>query len=52
MGKLDGKRPLGRRMRRWEDKIKMDLKEIGWEYMGWIHVAQERDRWRRVLLSV
>jgi hypothetical protein len=44
-GKPDGKKPLGRHRRRWEDNIKMDLREVGWE-MGWIELAQDRDRWR------
>jgi hypothetical protein len=34
VGKLEGKRPLGRRRRRWEDNIKMDLREIGWDVVG------------------
>jgi hypothetical protein len=36
VGKPDGKRPLGRPRRRWEDKIKMDLREIGWDGVDWI----------------
>jgi hypothetical protein len=36
VGKPEGKRPLGRRRRRWVDSIKMDLKEIGWDGMDWI----------------
>jgi hypothetical protein len=39
VGKPEGKRPLGRLRRRWEDNIRMDLKEIGLEGLGWIHVA-------------
>jgi hypothetical protein len=39
VGKPEGKRPLGRPRRRWEDSIKMDLREIGWGGMGWIDVA-------------
>ena len=48
MEKLDGKRPLGRPRRRWEDSIKMDLQEVGWGTMDWIDLAQDRDRWREL----
>jgi hypothetical protein len=50
VGKPEGKSPLGRPRRRWKDGIKMDLGEIGWE--GWIHLAQDRDRWRAVVNAV
>jgi hypothetical protein len=46
VGKSEGKRPLGRPRRIWEDNIKMDVKDIGWEGVDWIHLAQDRDRWR------
>jgi hypothetical protein len=52
VGKPEGKRPLGRPRRRWEDGIKMDLEEIGWEGVDWIHLAQDRDRWRAVVNAV
>jgi len=39
VGKLDGKRPLGRPRFRWEDNMKMDLQEVGWEGMDWIDLA-------------
>ena len=42
VGKPDGKRPLGRPMRRWEDNIKMDLQEVGYRVMDWIELAQDR----------
>jgi hypothetical protein len=42
VGNPEGKRPLGRRRRRWEDNIKMDLKDIGWGGMSWIDLAQDR----------
>jgi hypothetical protein len=42
VGKPEGKRPLGRPRRRWVDNIKMDLREIG---MEWIDMAQDRDQW-------
>jgi hypothetical protein len=45
VGKLKGKRPYGRLRRRWEDGIKMGLKEISWEGMEWIHLAQDRVWW-------
>jgi hypothetical protein len=41
-GKRERKRPLGRPRRKWEDKFKMDLREIGWEGMGWIYMAHDR----------
>jgi hypothetical protein len=45
IGKPEGKRPLGRPSRRWED-IRMDLREIGWEGVDWIHLAEDRGQWR------
>jgi hypothetical protein len=44
VGKPEGKIPLGRSRRRWEDNIRMDLREIGWGGMDWIGLAQDRDR--------
>jgi len=44
MGKPEGKRPLGRPRRRWEDNIKRDLQEVGCGGMDWIKLAQDRDR--------
>jgi hypothetical protein len=41
----EGKRPLGRPRRSWVDKIKMDLREIGWDGGGWVDLAQDRDQW-------
>jgi hypothetical protein len=43
VGKPEGKRPLGRRTRRWVDNIKMDLKEIRWYGVDWTDMAQDRD---------
>jgi hypothetical protein len=40
------KRPLGRLRRRWEDGIRIDLREIGWGSVDWIHLAQDGDWWR------
>jgi hypothetical protein len=42
--KLEGKRPLGRHMHRWEDNIKIDLQEVGFGCIDWIKLVQERDR--------
>jgi hypothetical protein len=52
VGKPEGKRPLGRPRRRWEDGIKMDLREIGWGGVEWIHLAQGRGGWRAVVNAV
>ena len=52
VGKPEGKRPLGRPRRRWEDNIKMDLKEVGCGRMNWIELAQDRDRWRARVSTV
>jgi hypothetical protein len=52
MGKREGKRPLGRPRRIWEDGIRMDLREIGWESVEWIQLAQDRDRWRAIVNTV
>jgi len=52
VGKPEGKRPLGRLRRRWVDNIRMDLQEVGWEYMDWIGLAQDRDRWRTLVSAV
>jgi hypothetical protein len=49
MGKPEGKRPLGRPRRRWVDNIKMDLREIKWDGMDWIGLAQDRDQWRALV---
>ncbi|KAJ4430052.1 hypothetical protein ANN_22260 [Periplaneta americana] len=46
VGRPEGKRPLGRPRRRWEDNIKMDLREVGYDDRDWIDLAQDRDRWR------
>ena len=45
VGKPEGKRPLGRPSRRWEDNIKMDLQEVGGSCGDWVELAQDRDRW-------
>jgi len=52
VGKPGGKRPLGRPRRRWEDNIKMDLKEMRCESMDWIELAEDRDGWRALVNAV
>jgi hypothetical protein len=51
-GKPEGKRPLGRSRRLWMDNIKMDLREMGWCGMDWIHLAGDRDQWRALVKTV
>jgi hypothetical protein len=46
VGRTEGKRPLGRPRRRWEDNIKMDFKEIGIDEANWIQLARDRFQWR------
>ena len=50
--KPEGTKSLGRPRRRWEDNIKMDLQEVGCGVMGWIELAQDRDRWRALVNAV
>ena len=45
MGKPEGKRPLGRPRRRWEDNIEMDLRDVGCDSGDWIDLLQDRDQW-------
>jgi len=52
VGKPEGKSPLGRPRRRWEDSIKLDLQEVVCEGMDWIELAQDRDRWRALVTAV
>jgi hypothetical protein len=52
VGKPEGKRPLGRLRRRWEDTIKMGLQEVGCGGMDWIELAQYRDRWWALVNAV
>jgi hypothetical protein len=52
VGRPEGKRPLGRPRRRWEDNIKMDLREIVIDGANWIRLAQDRVQWRAFLNMV
>ena len=52
VGKSEGKRPLGRPSRRWEDNIKMDIEEVGCGGMDWIDLGQERDTCRALVNAV
>jgi len=52
VGKLEGRRPLGRPRRRWVDNIRMELQEVGCGYMDWIGLDQDRDRWRTLVSAV
>jgi hypothetical protein len=51
VGKPEGKRPLGRPLCRWVDNTKMDLKQIGWGNMEWIHLAQDFNQWRTLVYA-
>ena len=50
--KPEGKRPMGRPRRRWEDNIKIDLQEVGGDCWEWLELAQDRDRWRALVSTV
>jgi hypothetical protein len=52
VGRSEGKRPLGRPRRRWEDNIKMDLRERGIDGVNWIRLAQDRVQWRAFVNTV
>jgi hypothetical protein len=52
LGNPEGRRPLGRPRHMWVDNIKMDLREIGWDDMDWIDLAQDRDHWRALVNTV
>jgi hypothetical protein len=52
VGKPEEKRPIGRPRRRWVDNIKIDLREIGWDGMDLIDLAQDRDHWRALVNTV
>jgi len=50
--KPEGRRPLGRPRRRWVDNIRMDLQDVGCGYMDWIGLAQDTDKWRKLVSAV
>jgi hypothetical protein len=52
VGKPEGKKPLGKQRRRWEDNIKMDLQEVGGVRGDWMELTQDRDRWRALVGTV
>ena len=52
LGKLEGRRPLGRPRHRWVDNIRMDLQEVGCVYIDCIGLAQDRDMWRTLVSAV
>jgi len=52
VGKPEGRKPLWRPRRRWEDNIRMDLREVGCGCVDWMELAQDRDRWRAFVSSV
>ena len=52
VGKPEGKRPLERSRRRWEENIKLDLQEVGRGFGDWMELAQDRDRWRALVSTV
>ena len=52
VGKPEGKRPCGRLRRRWEDNMKMDLREVGCDPREWIDLAEDRDQWRAYVRAV
>jgi len=52
VGKPEGKRPMGRPRPRWEDNIKIDLREVGGGCGDWMELAQDRDRWRALASTV
>jgi hypothetical protein len=52
VGKPEGKRLLGRPIRRWVDNIRMDIGEVGWGDVDWIGLAKDRNRWRAIVNSV
>jgi hypothetical protein len=52
VGKPEGKRPLRKPRRRWDDNIRMDLRKLGWGGMDWIDLAQDRGQWRALVNTV
>jgi hypothetical protein len=52
VGKPEGRRPLGRPGHRWENNIRMDLREVGCGFVDWMELVQDRDRWRTLVSAV
>ena len=52
VGKPEGRRPLGRPRRRWEDNIRIDLREVGCGCVDWMELAEDRDSWRGLVSAV
>jgi hypothetical protein len=50
--KPEGKRPLGSRKLRWEDNIRIDVIEIRWDHVDWLHTTQDREQWRALVNKV
>jgi hypothetical protein len=50
--KSEGKRPLGKIRRRWDDSIRMDVREVKWEVVNWMNLAQNMDQWRPLVNTV
>jgi hypothetical protein len=51
VGKPEGKRPLGRPRRRWEENVNMELQELGWEGLDWTYLDQDMDMWLALVKS-
>ena len=52
VGKPEGRTPVGRPSRRWEDNIRMDIREVGCGFVDWMELAQDRDEWRALVSAV
>jgi hypothetical protein len=52
VGKTYWKKLLGRSRCKWEDNIRMNIREIGWEFVDWMHLTQDRDQWRALVNTV
>jgi len=52
VGRYDGKRPLGRPRRRWEDNVEFDLQKVGWGFVDWVYLTHYRDSWRALVIAV
>jgi hypothetical protein len=52
VGKPERKRPLGRPRCKWDDNFRMDLREIGWEGVDWIHLTQVREKWKTLVKTI